>query len=239
MAITDNLAWGFKLDETSGGLIELVGGLDLTELGTIGSVTGKVGNARSFNFSDSRATRSNNSAFQLGDIDWTHVGWAYPTSFSFGIRGTIVAKTDTTSSAEWETFFQTDGTLRCQFNGNATSSNTASLNTWNFWAVRYNAASDELNVRLGTTYTNFTSMPASPTDTTAFWIGGETTSGSPYLLFSGYLDEMFGWKRRLSDTELDTIYNGGAGLAYPWVVANPAVDADYSLFPKEIMRLAL
>jgi len=240
MPITDNLAWGLKCDESSGNLLEFVGGLDVTDIGSIGSVTGVVNNGRSFDGVTQRATSSSNSAFQLGNIDWTHIAAVYPTSFSYSIRGTVTAKTDTLTSAEWEDYVRTDGKYACQFNGTVVSSNTLNLNAWNFCVSRYDSVNDVLDVRVNTTYTSQGSMPANTTDSTDFCVGGETTSGpNPYLLFIGYLDELFGFKRYVSNSDLDIIYNGGAWRPYPWTVAAASQPYDLAHQPQHQAMIAM
>ena len=213
MSLSTSLVWGYKLDEASGNALDAVGSLDLTDNGSVGSTTGKISNARVLDGSDDRFNRASNSAFQFGDIDWTISGWFYPTSFSYSIRGTLVAKTDTISSAEYEIYVTTGAKVVVQFNGTVTSSNSATLNAWNFFVARYDSVNNTLNIYLNGTHTQATGMSFSPTDSTDFWIGGETSSGSPYLLFIGNIDEVWGWKRLLSDDECDDLYNDFNGLA--------------------------
>jgi hypothetical protein len=66
----------------------------------------------------------------------------------------------------------------------------------------------------------------SPSNTNPLLIGAqEFSGGTPTQNFYGALDEMGFWNRVLTSAEISALYNGGAGLQYPFstgVPANPA-----------------
>ena len=68
----------WKMDETSGTRVDSVGGLNLTNVGSIPSVGGKLMNAASIPTGHGRyLTRADGTAFQGGDIRFGITGWIY------------------------------------------------------------------------------------------------------------------------------------------------------------------
>jgi hypothetical protein len=218
MALADNLESYWPLDEASGDAIDAHGSNDLAEnSGTIGSVAGKVGNARNFVFLDTENFQlADNASLSIGDVDATWAFWIYmetfqdfPTPFS----------KDEASNREYGLFFNAgvptfyagnDGTSLSQ----AAWGSALSTATWYFFACRHNKTTDliSFSVNAGTPVT--AALSGGIFDgTAAFRLGNIGAS----IIFGGYLDEFGFWKRHLSDAEITELYNSGNGRDYAYI----------------------
>lgn len=72
MALTDNLAWGYEMDEASGNAIDILATNNLTDINTVTATTGKVGGARFFTSANSEQfVIGDRAAHSVGDVDYT------------------------------------------------------------------------------------------------------------------------------------------------------------------------
>lgn len=223
MALTDNLIAYWSLDEASGNAIDAHSTHDLTETsGTIGSASGKVGNCRDFEAGDTEWFEiADNADLSLADEDFTFSAWVQLESK--GAMRCILTK-DNGSAGEY--YFQFDNAAdRFEleiWNGpgyankgeiQANNLGSPSLSTWYFLVAWYDASANTLNIQANN----------GTVDSVSFSGGTQNNTGKVYLgssvydqVWDGLIDEVGFWKRVLTSDERTTLYNAGAGLAYPF-----------------------
>jgi hypothetical protein len=230
VALTDSLISHWALSEASGDAVDSHSTNTLTETsGTIASATGKVGNARDFEAGDTEYFAiASNASLQTGDIDWTGSVWV--NAESLGANTVIAARDDIlTSNREWILLFDNDGGGKFTFGvfnastnvGSAIWGTAASTATWYHIIFWHDAGNNQIGITVnnGTPVVNATTGAPAVT-TTALHVGSVLFSGSPNLYWDGLIDEFSFWKRVLTSDERTTLYNAGAGLAYPWTTGN-------------------
>lgn len=198
----------------------------MTDHGTVGDATGILGNAGVFSSTKYQDIADNASLSMGTSVEFTITAWFYPTSSpgndSFGNpKGHIVAKGTSTGAANtWEwgfwyrgsdvQIFVSDGSSVA----NTTTNTSATTNAWNFvyLQVRSNGGTPDVATRMNQASTEaVASQHVWARDSTASTcmsvIAGDSSKGC----FNGRLDSIGIWKRKLTSTELDTLYNSGAG----------------------------
>ena len=219
MALTDNLISYWKGYEASGDLLDAVGSNIGTDHNSVGSGPGIISGARTFNGSNQYFNVPWNSSIQLGDIDVTFTCWV---KFSTAPSGSqAIFSLINAAMTQWsiELYAQTDSWLwYCENAGGYFQpivSSTILSGVWYFIAGVHDAAANEarLYVNAGTPaiVTNSGGLRAL-TDGNLYI--GQELSGTAFV--NGSLAEMGFWKRALSGAEIASLYNSGAGLAYPF-----------------------
>jgi hypothetical protein len=222
----------WKLDETSGNRADSAGANTLVDNGGLGYDTGMVSNGVSNTGSNKWLQVADNASFQVGDADFTLAFWIYPKGNStFISKGNAFWTPDDGGFIvrRFETF---DFTV-----GNGTTSNSVSftgsiLNAWHFVVCGYDAANDRI----------FMSVDCA-TEQTAALAGGMGSSNTPFVVgkslalgepANGMLDEIGFWKRKLTNAEIDILYNFGLGTTYPltkWTGHTPLWTGLYDYIP--------
>lgn len=234
--------WPLNEDATSGDVTaeDWTGrGNNLTSTNSVLSIAGKTGNGRSFVAGNSEYLDSADRA-DLRFMDgrsWTIALWFYvPTSWP-GSEQNLFSRDAVTpsSSREISLELRTAGPERRVFlevnPGNALTGLTAfvsdvdgvtgnrlPVNTWHFVAFTYNASTRGLAARLnagtqsGQSATNTIGAGTLNSGTGRFTLGRRPFLAAPDQYLTGYLDEIAKWDRVLSSSELDTLWNGGAGI---------------------------
>jgi hypothetical protein len=225
MPLTDNLIAYWKMDEASGDALDSLGSNNLTDNNTVGAGTGKVNGARDFEDTNTEwFNHGDNSALSTGDIDFTVAFWVKFESLS--TNKDMVSKW---VNAGWEFLHYYDvGSSRFVFyvvsSGGGTftpvSANNfgaASTGTWYFVVGWHDSVNNQIGISINDGTPNTAAHSAGVADTaTDFYIGrtGDTTDS--YM--DGLIDEVGFWKRVLTSTERTQLYNGGAGLTYPFTM---------------------
>ena len=198
-------------------------GNDLASNNSVLSVSGLQGNARQFVSGNSEyLSRASNTDLTLGNGNWTLAFWFWRDSLAdpnqmlvakdsisfreFNVSSTFLSEPTTVALS----IFNTDATSR-----NITAANSQNAAAWNFVACRHFASTGATTLRCNTTTSSYT-RTGSPVEewaslSTPWEIGRRGFSGSN-LYLNGYVDECAKWSRALSDSELDTLYNGGTGI---------------------------
>lgn len=227
MALTDSLAAYYKLDESSGNAIDALGVSDLTASGSPPTATtGKVGGCRVFVAASSQMfSRADNAALSTGDIDYTLAMWVYLTSKPAATMD-MLSRYDVGNVALREYLFVWNATNdRFEFyitntaggNNVVTANNfgAPSTGTWYYVVAWHDAAGNTINISVNNGTANSAATSVSPSDTAVVTtLGGRTGIATRY--WDGRLDEVGYWKRVLTVDERTSLYNGGAGLAYPF-----------------------
>lgn len=226
MPITDSLISHWKLDEASGNALDAHGSNTLVETsGTIGSAAGKVGNSRDFELGETEHFLiADNASLSTGDIDFTLAAWVNPESIT-GANMWIAAKFGGAGAREYglrltaaglaEFIISNDGA------GSVLATNTTfgalSPGTWYFLVGWHDSVNNEISVYTNGTVTT-TAYSLGVFDSTAGFSIGANSGNIQH--FDGLIDEVSFWKRVLTSTERTQLYNGGNGLAYPFLVGS-------------------
>lgn len=223
MALTDNLINYWKLDESSGNAADSVGSLTLTATTspTYGAAlinNGLVGNSGGY----LRNSASNSS---LGTATaWTINCWVWMSSTPSGVNDYFFGMCDTTNQLEYDIYYREDGALRLRGervkHGVAAvkveSVTTLSTSTWHMLTFTFSTSQIELfldGVSVGTTATSGTGSSGGTAGTSI----GATAAGAQPIRTNVKTDEYGIWTRQLSGAEITSLYNSGAGLAYPFI----------------------
>lgn len=228
MALTTNLVSYWKLDESSGNAADSVGSNTLTNNNTATFSAGKINNGANL-ASASTQYFSIADASQTGlDLsgDFTFNLWYKLTDLSATYRGLITKyKSDDTALAyslqvypnathpQFILHLSSGGTFGPYETYQATGQGTGA---WHMLTISYNATTG-----VGSWYIDGSSvsptvsgtMPTSIYNSAeAFLLGKGAGSNG----MNGSLDEVGIWNRALSASEVSQLYNGGAGLQYPF-----------------------
>lgn len=232
MALTDSLISYWKLDEASGNALDAHGANELTETsGIIDSATGKVGNARDFEFIDTEYfTHADNADLSTGDIDFTIACWIKPETLTgFPVVASKGDSNPATSNTEWLIWYNSS-TSRLTFSVCKTTTYTdrpadtfgaLSNGTWYFVVVWHDSVNNQIGIAINAGTADTTSYSSGVNDGNRDFVIGASILQSLY--WDGLIDEFGFWKRVLTSDERTSLYNAGSGLAYPLTVAGGIV----------------
>lgn len=225
MALTDNLVWFFDCEEASGDLIDLHSTHDLTEsAGAAASATGKVGNCREFDGSDLFfGDYSSDSAFAMPSSGWTLAFWLLPDDK--GTSSNFVFEWDLSGTNLLQVYVNGTGnsrrlsvTMRDSFNtlkASVLSEESMSISVWNHVAIVVD--STDLSV-----YVNAVLDPFDVDSYSGGLFGGNCDvylGGFGSANYDGKIDELGLWDTALTGSDISDLYNGGAGIAYPFIAS--------------------
>lgn len=229
MALTDGLVAFWKLEEASGTRADHVGANDLTDVNTVTQNPGIVGNAAQFTAANSeRLEIVDNTDLSTGDIDFTLSAWVYLDTT--GVFRNVITKWEG-AGANIEYLLRVNASNQATFtvgngasNGSATFTTTAlSGATWYNIIAWHDSVANTISVTV-----NANATPAS-----AAWTTGVLDGGSKFALgfsigagtyWNGRIDAVGLWKRALSSTERDEVYNAGSGWE-PTSTTNQSISA--------------
>lgn len=229
MALTTNLVSYWKLNESSGNAADSVGTNTLTNNNSTPYAAAKIN-------SGADLERGSTQFFSITDaaqsgLDFTTAFtialWVKFESVTTLVREPFMARWDANSGNRW--LFTKDDSNIILFaigdDATATFSSVAwtpSAATWYFVVVTYSAGTIKFyidGVQQGADKTtSFTSLPNSSYDLNV----GKYPDGAPDY-FDGIMDEIGMWSRALLNSEIAFLYNGGAGLTYPFSGFNIAL----------------
>lgn len=219
MSLLTNLVSYYRLDESSGDALDARGTNTLADHGSCGTAAGKAGTARSFDGSTQYLAHADNADLSTGDVDFTIACW-FKTATT--VRGCLVGKdVDSPANSRDYTLDVFTAAPRFYINGGTTggalvAAPSVSTGTWYHVVAWHDSVNDELGICLnaGTPTTAATGGVAPQDSAAEFRIGARAYSGVEDF-FTGSIDEVGFWKRVLTPSERASLYNGGAGLAYP------------------------
>lgn len=214
--ITDLVSF-WELEEASGVRSDAHGSNDLTDNNTVGSASGKVGTAADFEVSNNEyLSRPTNASLETGDIDFTFAAWVNLESANPAVVHSIVGKITGGLATEYhlyyypayeDFFFEVAG-------GYIQTVGTSSVGTWYFVVGWHDSVNDQLAISLNggspVTVSHATGATINAAD---FGIGRAIQGFSAYD-FDGLIDQVGFWKRLLTYSEIQALYNADAGLAY-------------------------
>jgi hypothetical protein len=209
--LTDLVSY-WKLDETSGTRFDSVSANNLSDIDTVGFATGKIGNAAEFTGTNYLST---NTVLSSG-----------PFSVSFWMNSDTVTRPSARIIARYGNGVPADQAWRASLRddnavitvGSTTLSipNIASAATWHHFSFWYNDVAQEIGIQFDTTIQTTPQTTGYVNTNVDFTIG--TLAGGPSSVsFRGLVDEVGVWSRVLTAAERTQLYNGGAGITYPFV----------------------
>jgi hypothetical protein len=230
MALTDQLAGYWKLDESSGDAADSVGSVTLTNTNTVTYSAGKINNGADTGSSNTTKFLANTSSCPLTGAQiaagFTINIWINLYDVTSDKSLFFINNSATTNRRQVNLRFMNTGDLfnvTCFPNsgGGATSlsgANANSASTWYMVTVTFDGTT--LKLFRNATQENSTSLTwgtgSSNTPVTSIFTqyeGGGNETGSAKA------DEVGVWSRALSGTEITELYNAGAGIQYPFTVA--------------------
>jgi hypothetical protein len=222
MALTDNLVHYWKFDELSGDAADSVGSLTLTNTNTVTYVSGLINNGANFvRVTDQKLATTTDifgSTLTAYSINlWTKIVTA-PTS---GNLSRFAFQLDTPGFFVIS-YFNDAGTLkiRCE-TPTQDLRYTVTLSTVAYTMVTFTW--DGTDIILYVNASNVATVGETTTDTTGttgFCLGNQNNANTG---LTGIMDEVGFWAQRaISSSEVTSLYNGGAGLAYPFTAVSTA-----------------
>lgn len=225
-ALRSGLVAYWPLNETAGAAENITAedwtkrGNNLTSNNTVPSTTGLIRNARRFLTANNEfLSVASNSDVQFGEDAWTFALWLYVPTSASGTFQVFSKDGQAANGRELElNYNQAANAVRLfvfttDDAATASAQIAASRDAWHFIAATHvaNSATVTLRVNTSTATTVRAENKTYQKSTTALHIGSRVYSG-----FQGYLtgdvDEVAKWNRVLTTTELDTLYNSGAGI---------------------------
>lgn len=215
-SILDNLAAHWKLEESSGIRYDSAGRHHhLSPYGAISQAGGKLGYAAQFvPYSEDYLGYPDTPDLRLAGTDFTITGWVM---FNVVTEQMLVSKWETGSK---EYFLGVSGgRVCCGLSWDGVNSTIVSVpnglvgGVWYHFAAWYDAAAKQLSLALNNETPMVQSVAGVFNGSAALRLGKDAVSGN-YLF--GRLDSVSIWRRCLSAAERAQIYNGGAGLDYPF-----------------------
>lgn len=210
MALTDSLISYWELEEASGNALDSHGTSTLTEESTVGTATGKVGNARDFTSGDGFAGNMGTNLGNTGSIAF----WVNPDSVNDNQY--IIDGSDGNQRACILGY--QDGYYNI-FNGSyptGTASDTQMAATgagsWDFVVWTFDGTTLKGYVNGSLVVNVSASVNATITSITFGHPGGTASS-----YFAGLLDEVGVWNRVLTGDEVTELYNSGNGRDYAYI----------------------
>lgn len=226
----DGLVHYWKFDEASGTAYDAVDSRDLSVTGTVGVVTGKIGNARSFNGDGANRLR-NETGFAPGTqcsfscwFKGTNLTQQNNAGFLINIGNTGTnfrfAFNSSTLHFELSTWIGSTNGLY-DGGGDSTYYSTYNDDKWHHCVGVRNGASYKIYIdgvlhgeRTNGNTTNYGTYPIT--------VSGNYNYNTQGL--NGYLDELMVYDRVLTESEILQLYNNGLGIQYPFYVGGYVKD---------------
>jgi hypothetical protein len=200
----------WKLDETSGTRFDSVSANNLSDNGGVGFATGKIGNSAEF---DTTNYLSTNTVLSSGPF--TVSCWIYADTVTQSAGG-IVNRYDNPVPADrtWTSYVANDDIVFAIPPTQLTINNIVSAATWHLFIFWYDDVAQEMGIQFDTTIQTKSQTTGYANTNVPFSIGARADGGTA---FDGRIDEVGIWSRVLTAAERTQLYNGGAGLTYPFV----------------------
>lgn len=179
-------------------------------------------------------TATHNDSLDVGDFDFTVTSWVKTTDLTetqvIYTKGKFGPGGDADANGFTLYYTTSVDSLRLQIRD--ISNNTVTLNssvkpaanTWYFVAGQFDASANMAYIYVNGTLDSAACTIAPKADNTEGLTIGNTPKTTWYE-WKGFIDEVGRWNRKLTNGELELLYNNGNGLAYPFS-GTYYVDAD-------------
>ena len=194
-------------------------GNNLTSTNTVLSTAGLVGNGRSFVRANSEYLSGTHADLDLGEIAWTITLWFYAATANNSSRQVLIGK-DTSGARQFAVFYNwtTTNTLRIEHFSTlganlANQIANVSRDAWHFVSLTHAANSADITMNVDRTSSVVITRTSGSwaSFNSQFNIGRRQFAGAEDYL-DATVDEVAVWHRALSSSDLDTLYNSGAGI---------------------------
>jgi hypothetical protein len=219
----------WSLNETSGTRYDMHGGNHLTDNNTVTYADGKVldrgqdvevFNAAQFTKANAESLSSASTDFRFGDTSFSFGFWLYADTTT--ANGYICVKGSGAATTSFNCVLQSNNMLRAVItnNGNLAGGTTIyssaiADNTWGFYVIVYDAVADLFKITLNNeafitgAHSGGAWNGAGAGD--LYFGDNDGVGSSPY---DGRMDSSFFYNKALSQAEVTTLYNAGAGQNY-------------------------
>lgn len=224
MALVDNLISWYNMEEASGNILDGVGSNDFVNDGADYGETGIIGDCLGFVTANTDKLNDNNHPAMADSAGSVSV-WIKPTTFGSANNEILAEGSTTTGGLYCRWLLASSGTIyfTAANAGEYQSDNTNEItnNEWNHMVVTQTGSALKM-------YVNGTEIDISYIKGAAgVWYGtvaGDTFAvgvldrGTPDAWFNGLIDELGIWDRAITSAEVTELWNGGAGISYPFPV---------------------
>ena len=213
----------WKLEEASGSRADVLGVATLTDNNSVTSTTGKIGDAAVT--TNTRFLSRAGTAFQFAGVDFTISAWANPTTLvGANALGRCVCRcSNGDATGDWILGVTADGGVSgyhwksagTDATGRHITTTTAlvSLTTWTH--VVFRRSSGTYTIWTNGVSRVFTDATSSSGFGNVGYQMGRMAAGAGFA-WEGALDETGIWNRGITDAEVASLYNAGAGNQYPF-----------------------
>jgi hypothetical protein len=181
------------------------------------SATGKINNGVLISAASSQyLAHASNASLQVTS-DFTFSVWVKITDATLTAQQVIISKSAGTINIDYELMYDATNGFRmfaAAYAAPAGSGAAATSGAWYHLVAWFDSATSKVYLRINdaTTYTGSATLTLIQSGT-AFQIGARPYGGGP-AYFTGVIDEVGFWKRKLTSDEISKLYNGGAGFPY-------------------------
>ncbi len=216
-SLDDNLVSYWKLDETSGTVIDVLGINNGTNSGATPNVAGKINTAYDFDSASNDYISVSDDDSLNPSIALSISGWFYIPESASAQQG-LIAKYIDGSTRDWGFFLLTNDVIWSVVSvGNSHkqlySTETVNFAEWNHIVMTYDGSNQYLYINnVSISRAQIGSMDNSNADV---FFGNRRGTDRP---FDGKIDEVGLWNRSLTPSEISDLYNSGDGLSYPFVI---------------------
>lgn len=222
----------YKMDESSGKLVDATNKYNSSMYGTVLNQTGIINTAR--------GNYSNNDFFNgptasINNVDYSLNFWIYRTGAFNGDGGGAGGESIFdlgTTDGNFRVSIEAYGTNKTQiymsrFNQAAytkcTSSGSIPINNWTMVTATFQSSIGEQRLYFNGVLQCAVNISVSGTTASNnITIGRHVASDATWVLTHAYLDEMGWFNNTLSPADTVTLFNNGVGFAYPFTVAGLA-----------------
>jgi hypothetical protein len=214
-----NLVAYWKLDESSGTRIDSHGSNNLTDNNTVGSATGKIGNAASFVSANEEYLSIPTSSFSASFTDEASLNlWVRrdldipltPATSAF-LKLEADAASDNhypfTDNNDYIRIFRTS-----RFTINPRLSGVPDRTVWHMLTITTTPGTNGYKIYQNGILEYQNSGQATVSLGTTLFFG----TGTAAFYYGGLFDEVGLWSRALTASEITQLYNSGSGLTYPF-----------------------
>lgn len=219
MALKDNVSAYYKLDGNSLATVGTNNGVDTAV--TYSTANGKINQGAGFNGTSSRIKIADSTDYTFGSADFTINVWIKRSAVS-GARESFLGQCDTggtVASISVEFDITAANKITCYaMQGTGTvysAASTGSIADTNWHMITFVRDAGTLRVYIDGIADGTGTITGAVNDSTnsmGLGILGDYTA----LAYGGAIDEFGVWKVKLTPSDITQLYNGGAGVQYPF-----------------------
>ncbi|MBC7767068.1 hypothetical protein H7Y21_03690 [Arenimonas sp.] len=242
-ALSDKLVAFWNFNEINGTRQDNVHSNNLYEMGgQVLSSIGKVSSAAFFSGSNYFTINDNEELSAGKNKDFTIAGWVNLDE-TISTQAMVLKFNSEQNQREYGIFYSgnehhfifslsSDGVHNTKLESK--SSGQVDPNTWYYVVAWHDSVSNTMNIQVNNGPVDSSTYTGGVYDGTSNFSVGAWNNGSKGLL-KGKVDALGFWRRVLSSEERSVLYKSGAGLEYPFTVANSILDTPTPIVPQPII----